>query len=158
MSISLQLLCLRQMSSTVVVLEKQTSRWSVWFKYCHCKQLFNQKSDWLQMILCHTERLLTVSVRKLYFQTFSSVRKLCSWAFLSVSLCCIVVSTSAKRIWLFSVWSKMFKSLICSANKYLVNFMKNQKRTLHLSCMRMKFWKKQIMYIYFIKKWFEISF
>ena len=96
LSTSLQLSCLKQTNSTIIILEKQISRWSIWFKCCHCKQLFNQKSDWLQMILYHTEKLLIISIKKLCFQTFSSV-----------SLHHIVISTSARRIQLFSVWSKM---------------------------------------------------
>ena len=147
MSISLQLLHLRWAGSTVAVLEKQILRQSVWFECCHCKWLLDQKSDWLQMILCCTERLLTVLVRKL-----------CFWAFSSVSLYYIVVLISVRRIWLFLVWSKMLKSLICSADKYLVNFTENQKKISHLSYMKMKFWERQIMYIYLIKRWFRINF
>ena len=135
------------MSSTIVILEKQTSRWSVWFECCHCKQLLNQKSDWLQTISCYTERFLTVSVRELYFQTFSSV-----------SLCHIVVSISARRIWLFLIWSKILKNLIYHADEYLVNFMKNWKKISHLFCMKIKFWKRQIVCIYLIKKQFKTSF
>ena len=41
LSTSLQLLCLRQADSTVAVLEKQTLKWKIWFKYCHCKQSLN---------------------------------------------------------------------------------------------------------------------
>ena len=93
-------------------------------------------------ISCHTKKLLTVSIRNLCFQTFSS----------SVSLYYIVVSISARRIQVFSVWSKIFKNSIHSTNKYLINFVKNWKRISHLSCTRIKFWKKQIMCIYFIKK------
>ena len=147
MPISLWLLCSEWAGSTVVILEKQISRQNVWFKCCHCKQLLNQKSDWLQTISCHTERFLTVSVRELCLQTFSSI-----------SLHCIVVSISVRKIQLFSVWSKTLKNSIYNADRYLVNFMKNQKRTSHLSCTRMKFWERQIMYLYLIKKWFETSF
>ena len=145
--ISLQLSHSEQTDSTIIILKKQISRQNIWFKYCHCKQLLNQKSNWLQIILYHTEKFLTVLVRKLCFQTFSSV-----------SLCCIIISTSARRIQLFSIWSKTFKSSICNANKYLINFTKNWKRISHLFCMKMKFWKKQIVYIYLIKKWFETDF
>jgi len=48
---------LKQTDSTVVILKKQTSRWRIWFKCCYYKWLFNQKSDWLQMILYHSEKL-----------------------------------------------------------------------------------------------------
>ena len=147
MSISLWLLCLKQMSSTVAVLKKQTLKQSVWFKCCHCKWLLSQRSDWLQTILCHIEKLLTVSVRKLCFQIFSSV-----------NLHCIVVSISARRIWLFSIWSKTLKSLICNVDRYLINFTENQKKISHLFCTEIKFWKRQIMCIYLIKKWFETDF
>ena len=147
MSISLQLLCSEQTDSTVAILKKQISRWSIWFKYYHCKQLLSQKSDWLQMILCHTKRLLTISVRKLCFQIFSSM-----------SLHCIIISTSVRKIWLFSIWSKMLKSSICNTDEYLVNFTENQKRISHLSCMRIKFWKRWIMFLCFSRKWFEVDF
>ena len=147
MSISLQLSHSEWVSSTIIILEKQTLRQNVWFKCCHCKQLLDQRSDWLQTISCHTERLLTVSIRKL-----------CLWAFSSVSLHHIIVSISVRRIQLFSVWLKMLKSLICSANEYLVNFMKNQKRISHLFYIRIKFWKKWIIFLCFSRKWFEVSF
>ena len=147
MSISLWLSCSEQASSTVVILKKQILRQSIWFKCCYCKWLLNQKSDWLQMILCHTERFLTVSIKKLCFQTFSSM-----------SLCCIIVSISMKKIQLFLIWSKTLKNSTCNTDRYLINFVKNWKRISHLFCMKMKFWKRQIMYIYLIKKWFETDF
>ena len=37
LSISLQLSCLRQISNTVVTLEKQISKQKIWFKFCHYK-------------------------------------------------------------------------------------------------------------------------
>jgi len=147
LSISLWLSYLEWVNSTIIVLEKQILKQNVWFECCHCKQLLDQKSNWLQIILYHIERLLTVSIRKL-----------CFWTFSSVSLHHIIISTSVKKIQLFSIWSKMFKNLICSADKYLVNFVKNQKRIFYLSCTKMKFWKRWIMYIYLIKKWFETDF
>ena len=136
-----------QTDSTVIILKKQTSRQNIWFKYCHCKQLLSQKADWLQMISCYIKKLLTVSIKKLCFQTFSSV-----------NLHCIIISISARKIWLFLIWSKILKSSTHNANEYLVNFMRNQKRTFHLSCKTIKFWERWIVYIYFIKKWFETDF
>ena len=121
------------------------------------------KSDWLQTILNCIKKLAILikklsfwvfslvlklsfwtfsSVLKLSFQTFSLVLKLCFWAFLS------------KRS-LFSIWLKMLKNLICCANRYLINSVKNWKETSHLLWSEMKFWEKWIIFLCFSRKLFK---
>ena len=155
MSISLQLSCSEWADSTIAVLEKQILKQSVWFECCYCKQLLDQKSDWLQMILCHIKRFLTVSVRKLCFQAFLSVLKLCFWIFSSMSLHWIIMLE--RRNLIFSVWLKMLKSLTCYADKYSVNFTENWKETSHLLWLRMKFWERWIMFLCLSRRLFKFN-
>ena len=79
------------------------------------------------MISCHIKKFLIILIRKLCFQTFSSM-----------SLYHIIISISARKIQLFSVLLKILKSLTHSTDKYLVNFVKNQKRISHLFYTEMK--------------------
>ena len=57
----------------------------------------------------------------------------------------------------FSVWLKKFKSLTCCADKYLVNFTKNQKETSHLLWSEMKFWERWIMFLCLSRRWFKVD-
>ena len=156
LSTSLQLSHLRQMSSTIIILKKQILRWRIWFKCCHCKQLLSQKSDWLQTILCHSEKLLKASIKKLHFLMFSS-EKLCLLIVSLKSLHFLIVSTLERRSLVFSIWSKTLKNSICCANRYLINFMKNQKKISHLFWSEIKFWKKWTVFLCLNKKQFKID-
>ena len=136
----------------------QILRQKIWFKCCHCRQSLDQRSDWLQMISSYIERQL-ISMRKLCLQAFLLVLKLSSQTFSSVlELGLQIFSSVLWRINLvFSVWLKKFKSLICCADEYLVNFTKNWKETSHLLWSEMKFWERWIMFLCFSRRLFEFS-
>ena len=148
LSTSLWLLHLRQTDSTVIILEKQISRQSIWFECCHYKWSLDQRSDWLQTILCHSEKLHLLTVLS---------GRLCLLTVSLESLHLLIVSTLERRSLVFSIWLKTFKSSIHCADRYLVNFVKNQKEISHLLWLRMKFWERWIMFLCFSRRWFEIS-
>ncbi len=54
-----------------------------------------------------------------------------------------------------SILNQTLKSLTCCADKYLVNFMKNQKETSHLLWSEMKFWERWIMFLCLSRRLFE---
>ncbi len=148
MSTSLWLLCSEWINSTIIILEEQILRWSVWFKYYHCKWLLSQRSDWLQMILCHSEKLCLLTV---------SSERLCLLTVSLESLHFLIVSMLERRSLVFSIWLKMLKSSTHYADEYLVNFMKNWKEISHLLWLRMKFWERWIMFLCLSRRWFKVD-